>query len=156
MHLHSCYLPAPCQDYSDICGLFRSTIFFYTDLKTTRFSKNTLLSVKYVFWYSLQLLCETILILRRFRFQRHTLGADKSLARVGRKQVRKRVRDARDFNNIETLTSSVFSFQGKAPKEIHAILTETLACFLPGRTKGLTAPLYYHKCTQGFMQSVLL
>ena len=32
--------------------------------------------------------------------------------------------------------------QGKAPKEIHAILTETLACFLPGLAKDLSAPLY--------------
>ena len=32
--------------------------------------------------------------------------------------------------------------QGKLPKEIHAILTETLACFLPGRAKDLSAPLY--------------
>jgi len=29
-----------------------------------------------------------------------------------------------------------------APKEIHAILTETLNCFLPGRAKGLSATLY--------------
>ena len=29
-------------------------------------------------------------------------GADKSLVRPGRKQARKHVRDARDFNNIET------------------------------------------------------
>ena len=36
----------------------------------------------------------------------------------------------------------VFSLQGKAPKDIHAILTETLACFLPGRAKDLSAPLY--------------
>ena len=35
--------------------------------------------------------------------------------------------------------------QGKAPKEIHAILTETLACFLPGRAKDLSAPLYEQK-----------
>jgi len=34
------------------------------------------------------------------------------------------------------------SLQGKAPKEIHAILTETLAYFLPGRAKDLSAPLY--------------
>ena len=27
----------------------------------------------------------------------------------------------------------LFFLQGKAPKEIHAILTETLTCFLPGR-----------------------
>jgi len=70
-------------------------------------------------------------------------GADKSLARPGKKQARKHVRDARDFNNIETRAVIKFFFflQGKAPKEIHAILTETLACFLPGRTKDLSAPL---------------
>jgi len=35
-------------------------------------------------------------------------GADKFLARPGRKQARKHVRDARDFNNIET--RAVFKF----------------------------------------------
>jgi len=36
------------------------------------------------------------------------------------------------------LSSSFFFFlQGKAPKEIHSILTEALACFLPGRVKDL-------------------
>jgi hypothetical protein len=70
------------------------------------------------------------------------LGADKSLARPGRKQARKYVRDARNFNNIETrVVIKVFFLQGKAPKEILAILTETLACLLPGRTKDLSAPL---------------
>ena len=71
-------------------------------------------------------------------------GTDKSLVRPGRKQARKHVRDARDFNNIETRAVIKFFFplQGKAPKEIHAILTETLACFLPGRAKDLSAPLY--------------
>ena len=34
--------------------------------------------------------------------------------------------DARDFNNIETQAVKFFFLQGKAPKEIHAILTETL------------------------------
>jgi hypothetical protein len=59
------------------------------------------------------------------------------------KQVRKHVRDARDFINIETrAVIKFFLLQGKAPKEIHAILTETLACFLPGRAKDLSAPLY--------------
>jgi len=41
-------------------------------------------------------------------------------------------------------TRDVINFyflQGKAPKEIHAILTETLACFLPGWAKDLAAPL---------------
>jgi len=42
--------------------------------------------------------------------------------------------DARDFNNIKTWAVIKFFFlQGKAPKEIHAILTETL---------GEHAPLY--------------
>jgi len=36
-----------------------------------------------------------------------------------------------------------FFLQGKASKEIHAILTETLACLLSGRAKDLSAPLYY-------------
>jgi len=70
-------------------------------------------------------------------------GADKSLARPGRKQDRKHVRDARDLNKIETRAVIKFLFlQGKAPKEMHAILTETLACFLPSRAKDLSAPLY--------------
>ena len=35
--------------------------------------------------------------------------------------------DTRDFNNIETRDlKSFFFLQGKAPKEIHAILTEAL------------------------------
>jgi len=72
-------------------------------------------------------------------------GADKSLARPGKKEARKHVRDARDFNNIETraVINFFFLLRGKAPKEIHAILTETLACFLPGQAKELSAPLYY-------------
>jgi len=54
-------------------------------------------------------------------------GAGKSLARPGRKQAQKHVRDARDFNNIDKRAVSKFFFssQGKPPKEIHAILTET-------------------------------
>jgi len=70
-------------------------------------------------------------------------GADKSLARSGRKQAQKHARDARDFNNIETRAVFKFFFppQGKAPKETNAILTEKLACFLPGRAKDLSAPL---------------
>ena len=48
------------------------------------------------------------------------------------------------FNNIETrAVIKLFFLQGKAPKEIYAILTETLACFLPDRAKDLSAPLYY-------------
>jgi len=80
-------------------------------------------------------------------------GADKSLARPGRKRARKHVRDARDFNNIETLAVKFFFFLlGKAPKEIHAILTETLACFLPGWAKDLSAALY--NCNNMSMKEV--
>jgi len=71
-------------------------------------------------------------------------GADRSLAQPGRKQTRKHVRDARDFNNIETrAVINYFFLQGKAPKEIHTILTKTFACFFPGRVKDLSAPLYF-------------
>jgi len=70
-------------------------------------------------------------------------GPDKSLARPGRKQTRKHVTDARDFNNFETraVIKFVCPLQGKTPKEIHAILTKTLTCFLPGRAKD-----YQHSC----------
>ena len=69
--------------------------------------------------------------------------ADKSLALPGRKQAMKHVREVRDFNKIKTRPAINFLFLlGKAPKEIHAILTETLACVLPGRAKDLSAPLY--------------
>ena len=67
-------------------------------------------------------------------------GAGKSLARLGRKQARKHVRDARDFIDTETRAIIKFFF---SCKEIHAILTETLGCFLPDRAKDLSAPLYY-------------
>ena len=66
-------------------------------------------------------------------------GADKSLARPGKKQTRKHVRDAGYFD-IEKLAVIKFIFlYGKTQKEIHAILTETLVCFLPGRAKDLSA-----------------
>jgi len=70
--------------------------------------------------------------------------ADKSLAWPGRKQTRKHIKGARDSNNVETrnvIKFFCFFLQGKAPKEIYAILTESLACFLRGRTKYLSAPL---------------
>jgi len=40
------------------------------------------------------------------------------------------------------LSSSFFFLQGKAPKEIHAILTEPLDVYLPGRAEDLSALLY--------------
>jgi len=51
--------------------------------------------------------------------KRSAQGADKSLARPGRKQARKHERDERNFNNIESRTViKVFFLQSKAPKEI--------------------------------------
>jgi len=43
--------------------------------------------------------------------------------------------DARNFNNMETQAGTKF-LQGKAPKEIHAIVTETL---------GEHAPRWVHR-----------
>ena len=44
-------------------------------------------------------------------------GADKSLARPGRKQARKHVSDARDFNNIETRADTKFFFPARQGAE---------------------------------------
>ena len=66
---------------------------------------------------------------------------DKSLARPGRKQAWKHVMYVHNFNRIKMRAVIKFLLlQGKAPKEIHAIPTEILACFLPGRAKDLSAP----------------
>ena len=46
------------------------------------------------------------------------------------------------------LSSGFFFLQDKAPKEIHAIMTETLACFPPGGTNDLSAPQYLYRETQ--------
>jgi hypothetical protein len=80
-------------------------------------------------------------------------GADKSCAQPGGKQARKHVRDARNFN-IETRAVKFLVLQGKVLMEIHTILTETLACFLPGQAKELSAPLYIS--TLGGLGSVCL
>ena len=47
----------------------------------------------------------------------HYRGADKSLARPGRQQARKHVRDARDFNNIETRAVKFFFFPARQGAE---------------------------------------
>ena len=69
-------------------------------------------------------------------------GADKSLARPGKETSSEacQVKRAISTTSRRELSSSFFPLQGKAPKEIHAILTETLACFLSGRAKDLSAP----------------
>jgi len=45
------------------------------------------------------------------------------------------------------LSLGFFFLQGKAPKEIQAILTKTLDFFLPGQAKDLSAPLYCMEST---------
>ena len=48
-----------------ICSLSGSTIFFHIISYTAQFSGKNLLTVKCLFWFSLQLLSETFLIVRR-------------------------------------------------------------------------------------------
>jgi len=75
-----------------------------------------------------------------------TRGADESLARPGRKQALKYVRDAHDFNNIETraVKNFFFFFKAKRRRKFTPFWQkETLACFLPGRAKDLSATLYH-------------
>ena len=125
------------------------TIFFHLAPSTARFpGQKGLRTKKLVLIFSTNF--DWIISYSRKNRARYR-GADKSLARPGRKQARKHVRDGRDFNNIETrAVIKPPPLQGKAPKEIHAILRETLACFLPGRAKNLTSPLYYHSCISVF------
>ena len=51
--------------HAAIYDLPRPTIFFHFISKTTRYSEKKLPNVKYVLWFSLQILSETFLILRR-------------------------------------------------------------------------------------------
>jgi len=61
-------------------------------------------------------------------------GADKFLARPGRET-------SSEVCQGRALSSFFFPLQCKAPKEIHAILTETLASLIHDRAKELSAPL---------------
>ena len=54
-----------CMHHIVTCGLSGSTIFFHIISQTVLFSKKKLLNVKCVFRFSLQMLSETLLILRR-------------------------------------------------------------------------------------------
>ena len=70
-------------------------------------------------------------------------GADKSLARPGRKQAQKHDRDARDFNNMEPRAVIRVFYSCKAMcRRKFTPFWQTLACFLPGRAKDLLAPMY--------------
>ena len=71
-------------------------------------------------------------------------GADTSLAPARKETSSKTCQGRARFQQHRDASCQVFfPQQGKAPKEIHAILTETLACSIPSRAKDLSAPLYY-------------
>jgi len=65
-------------------------------------------------------------------------GADKSLTRPEGNKLRGMSGTRAISTTSSRELSRFFSLQGKAPKEIRAILRETLACFLPGRAKELS------------------
>ena len=68
-------------------------------------------------------------------------GADKSLARPGRKEARKHVRDVRDFNNIKKRTAKKYFFSARQGAEGNSRHSDRNFFFLPGRAKDLSAPL---------------
>ena len=89
-----------------------------------------------------EVICSSLCKLQRRLLENKYLSADKSLARPGTKQARYHVTDARLQQHRDASCHQDFFFlQSKALKEIHAILTDTLACFLPGQAKDLSAPL---------------
>ena len=67
-------------------------------------------------------------------------GADKSLARPGRKQPRKHVREACDFNNIETRAVIKFFFSARQGAEGNSLHSGRNISFIPARAKDLSAP----------------
>ena len=72
----------------DLFSVFHSSSWHDSEMLPKRRDKFYLLSVMYSCCN-----CDSVNVLP---------GADKSLARTGRKQARKHVRDAHDFNNVET------------------------------------------------------
>ena len=58
-------------------------------------------------------------------------GADKSVARPGTKQARKHVRDARDFNNIETRAVIKFLFPARQGAEGNSRHSDKNISFFP-------------------------
>jgi len=70
-------------------------------------------------------------------------GADKSLAQPGRKQARKNVREARDFNNIETRAVIKFFFPARQGAEGNSRHSDrNIFFFTSWSGKDLSAPLY--------------
>jgi len=78
-----------------------------------------------------------------FSFLHIYRSADKSLARPGRKQARKNVRDSRDFNKIETRDFIKFfvflARQGAEGNSRHSV--RNISLFSSDRAKDLSAPV---------------
>ena len=70
-------------------------------------------------------------------------GAEKFLARPGRKQTRKHVRDGRDFNNIETRAVIKFYFPARQGAEGNLRHSDgNISIFHSCEAKDLSASLY--------------
>ena len=71
-------------------------------------------------------------------------GADKSLAQPGRKQARKHVRDARNFNKIEKRAVIKIFFSARQSAEGNSSHSDrNISLFPSGLSKDLSAPLYF-------------
>ena len=82
-------------------------------------------------------------------------GADKSLARPGRKQARKHLMNARDFNNIETRAVIVFFFlparQGAEGNSRHSDRNFSLFPSWSGQGFISTPVLGLHECRFSYL-----
>jgi hypothetical protein len=77
-----CSLSYPaCKAHEWYCGLCGYTMFCHITSQTSRFSGKKLLNIKCVSWLSLQLLPETILILRRIQPD-NIINVDRSLCKL--------------------------------------------------------------------------
>ena len=89
--------------------------------------------------------CTTLCTLSPSQLSYTELPRWRSVISPTRKETITEARKGRAISIISgnDLSSNSFSLQVNVPKEIHAILTETLTCFLPGQAIDLSAPLYY-------------
>jgi len=105
----------------------------YLRLRTVTISNSQYFSMPTVVTQThLNVQCLSVLfILSEMLFCTTNTGADKSLARPGRKQTRKHVRDARDFNNIETRAGIKFFFSARQGAEGNSRHTERNVSLYP-------------------------
>jgi hypothetical protein len=93
--------------------------------------------------YSQRITFQILIINRQYCTKKHLLFILRIVLKPGNKLGSRSGTRAISTTSRRQPSSSFFSpLKGKVPKEIHTILTETLACFLPVRTKDLSAPLY--------------